>query len=70
MHRYLPALIRREGFGVTLIEVAHRPRLFGQSKYTNTGRAISGALDLIGVWWLMRRHNRPEISSEISHEDN
>jgi dolichol-phosphate mannosyltransferase len=70
MHRYLPALIRREGFDVALIEVAHRPRQHGRSKYTNTGRALSGALDLVGVWWLMRRHKRPEISSEISHEDD
>ena len=78
MHRYLPALIRREGYDVALIDVAHRPRQAGRSKYTNTGRAFAGAQDLIGVWWLMRRHRRPEISHEpvishepkISHEDD
>jgi dolichol-phosphate mannosyltransferase len=76
MHRYLPALVRREGFDVALIEVAHRPRQTGRSKYTSIGRAFSGTLDLPGVWWLMRRRKRPEIlheseiSSNSSHEDD
>ena len=62
MHRYIPALIRREGLEVILIDVAHRHRQAGRSKYTNTGRAFAGALDLFGVWWLMRRHKRPQIT--------
>jgi dolichol-phosphate mannosyltransferase len=62
MHRYLPALVRREGFAVTLVDVGHRARASGASKYTNTGRALSGALDLFGVWWLMRRRRLPEIT--------
>jgi dolichol-phosphate mannosyltransferase len=75
MHRYLPALVRREGHRIELVEVAHRPRRAGASKYTNTGRAFTGLLDLVGVWWLMRRRHRPDITNpdithpDITHED-
>lgn len=61
IHRYLPALVRREGLEVLLIDVDHRTRMGGQTKYTNLGRAMVGALDLIGVWWLRRRRRLPEI---------
>ena len=64
MHRYLPALVRREGHGVELVDVAHRARRSGASKYTNTGRALAGANDLLGVWWLLRRRRRPQITHE------
>jgi dolichol-phosphate mannosyltransferase len=62
MHRYLPALVRREGRQVALVDVAHRARLTGASKYTNTGRALAGVLDLLGVWWLMRRRRLPDTT--------
>ena len=68
MHRYLPALVRREGHRIELIDVAHRPRTTGASKYTNTGRAFAGVLDLLGVWWLLRRRRRPQITNIDGHE--
>jgi dolichol-phosphate mannosyltransferase len=58
MHRYMPALMQREGFTVRFLEVNHRPRLVGQSKYTNLGRLAVAFADLQGVGWLLRR-NRP-----------
>jgi dolichol-phosphate mannosyltransferase len=63
-HRYLPALVRREGLEVRRIEVSHRPRTAGHTKYTNTGRALAGAQDLLGVWWLKRRRRLPRIVHE------
>ena len=54
-HRFLPALVRREGYAIRLVDVAHRPRTAGRTKYTNLGRAMVGLLDLVGVWWLLRR---------------
>jgi len=68
MHRYLPALVLREGLAVAEVEVDHLPRQAGRSKYGNTGRALAGALDLLGVWWLMRRRRLPEILPEIRPE--
>ncbi|MGM0583251.1 MAG: glycosyltransferase family 2 protein [Pseudomonadota bacterium] len=64
IHRYLPALVKREGLEVALVDVAHRPREAGRSNYNNLGRALVGALDLIGVWWLIRRRKVAEIAAE------
>jgi len=55
MHRYLPALFQRDGWDVTHVDVTHRPRSAGRSKYNNLGRAIVGLSDLFGVAWLIRR---------------
>jgi glycosyltransferase involved in cell wall biosynthesis len=56
MHRYLIALMLREGHGVAYVPVNHRPRMAGQSKYTNLGRLIVSIHDMLGVRWLQRRH--------------
>ncbi|CUH75622.1 Undecaprenyl-phosphate 4-deoxy-4-formamido-L-arabinose transferase [Tritonibacter multivorans] len=55
MHRYLPALFARAGWEVTHVDVAHRERSGGVSKYTNLQRALVGASDLLGVAWLIAR---------------
>ncbi len=59
MHRYLPALFQAYGLPVTLQPVSHRPRLRGQSKYNNLGRALVGILDMFGVLWLSHRTRSP-----------
>ena len=64
IHRYLPALVRREGYEIAHVDVAHRARGEGRSHYTNIGRALVGALDLVGVWWLLRRRRLPDIAHE------
>lgn len=54
-HRFLPALMKREGFAVEFRDVGHRPRLAGQSKYTNIGRLFASLSDMLGVMWLNSR---------------
>ena len=63
IHRYLPALVKREGYRVALVDVSHRARGAGSSNYTNFGRAMVGALDLAGVWWLIRRRKLQTVAS-------
>lgn len=58
MHRFLPALFRRDGWEVALVDVSHAPRIAGRSKYNNLQRAVVGATDLIGVAWLIRRRSQ------------
>jgi len=63
LHRFLPALVRREGFDVGYVDVIDRPRRHGVSNYGMWDRLWVGILDLGGVWWLIRRRKRvPEIS--------
>ncbi len=56
MHRFLPTLMKLEGARVTEIDVNHRPRLHGVSKYGTWDRAFSGLCDLLAVRWMQRRH--------------
>ena len=65
VHRYLPALMAREGFAVEFAPVGHRPRTAGQSKYTNLGRSAVAVRDLVGVTWLLARARRPLTVQEI-----
>jgi dolichol-phosphate mannosyltransferase len=58
MHRYLPALFRAHGWEVALVDVGHRGRMAGRSKYNNVRRAIAGAHDLVGVAWLIKRRKK------------
>jgi len=64
MHRYLPALFQAYGLPVVLQPVSHRPRLRGQSKYNNLGRALVGIVDMFGVLWLSHRTRSPGHVSE------
>ena len=59
MHRFLPALIRRQGGRVLSVPVNHRSRTRGRSKYGIQNRLWAGIVDLIGVAWLLRRERRP-----------
>ncbi len=64
MHRFLPALVLRAGRELKCVEVNHRPRLKGRSKYGLTDRLWVGIADLFGVMWLKRRNKIPIIESE------
>ncbi|MGB7258169.1 MAG: glycosyltransferase family 2 protein [Pseudolabrys sp.] len=65
LHRFLPALVRREGCDIGYVDVVDRPRGQGISNYGMWDRLWVGILDLAGVWWLIRRKKRiPEISED------
>ena len=65
LHRFLPALVRREGYEVGYVDVVDRPRAHGVSNYGMWDRLWVGILDLAGVWWLVRRKKRvPQVSEE------
>lgn len=65
MHRYMPALMRAEGYATEFIDVNHRPRGSGHSKYTNFGRLWAAFSDLRGVTWLIRRRRNPSGVDEF-----
>ena len=65
MHRYMPALMLREGYAVEFLEVNHRHRGAGRSKYTNLGRLAANMSDLFGVMWLRSRARPPGGADEL-----
>jgi glycosyltransferase involved in cell wall biosynthesis len=65
LHRFLPALVRREGYEIGYVEVVDRPRRAGSSNYGMWDRLWIGILDLAGVWWLIRRRRRVPQATEI-----
>lgn len=65
LHRFLIALVQREGWKVSYVPVNHRPRLTGTSKYTNFGRLLVSAQDLLGVRWLQRRYRGRAETREL-----
>jgi dolichol-phosphate mannosyltransferase len=64
MHRFLPALVQRQGGRVLSVVVSHRPRTRGRSKYGVHNRLWVGIVDLFGVAWLMRRSRLPDAIDE------
>jgi dolichol-phosphate mannosyltransferase len=70
MHRFLPALVQREGLAVRHLDVVDRDRQHGRSKYGVIDRAIVGFFDLIGVGWLIKRRRRLPQVKEVSSNSN
>ena len=64
MHRFLPALIRRQGGIIKVVEVNHRDRQFGKSKYNMLGRLGVGLIDMAGVYWLQKRNKLNDVILE------
>jgi len=62
MHRFLPALMKRRGGTIVSVDVNHRPRERGQSKYGVMNRLWVGIVDLFGMMWLQRRARNTDIT--------
>ena len=61
IHRFMPAMVRREGWRIEVVAVTHAERLCGHSKYSNLQRAVVGVADLLGTAWLICRRKLPQI---------
>lgn len=70
MHRYLPALYKRDGWGVGHVDVEDRPRTAGRSKYNNLQRGLVGVVDLFAVLWLTRRRKRASPNADAILKDD
>jgi dolichol-phosphate mannosyltransferase len=65
LHRFLPALVRREGYEIAYFDVIDRPRHSGVSNYGFFDRLWIGIMDLAGVWWLIRRKKPTPAVTEV-----
>ncbi len=66
MHRFLPTLIKMEGFTVTEIPISHHPRTAGRTNYGVWNRLFASFYDLLAVRWMKKRMFRWEIAERIN----
>ncbi len=64
-HRFLPTLLKMEGAKVIEIEVNHRPRKYGKSKYGIKNRFIKPLIDALVISWLKMNTITYKIKEEI-----
>lgn len=64
-HRFIPTLLRIEGYRVLEVPVNHRPRRFGESKYGIANRAFSAFRDLLVVRWMADRRLRYQVAEDL-----
>ena len=64
MHRFLPTLLKMEGFRVREVPVGHRPRGHGRSKYGISNRLVPSFVDLLAVRWMKKRMLRYEVKDD------
>ena len=69
MHRFLPTLLKIEGYTVTEIDVASHPRLAGQSHYGVWNRLFASFYDLLAVRWMKSRMFRYEVVETVGDEE-
>ncbi len=65
LHRFLPTLLRMEGYRVIQVAVGHRPRRRGRSKYGVRNRVFGAFVDLLAVRWMKKRRLDYEV---VRHE--
>jgi glycosyltransferase involved in cell wall biosynthesis len=68
-HRFVPTLLRMQGYRVLETPVNHRPRRFGRSKYGIGNRAVPAFVDLLVVRWMKRRRLRYEVAEAIGGDE-
>ncbi len=68
LHRFIPTLLKMEGFTVTEIPVTNNPRLHGQSKYGVWNRLFKSFHDLLAIRWMKSRLLNYQIARELTRE--
>jgi dolichol-phosphate mannosyltransferase len=67
-HRFLPTLIKLEGFSVTEVPVSNNPRRAGKSHYGVWNRLFKSFRDLLAVRWMKSRKIRYEIAESLNNQ--
>jgi glycosyltransferase involved in cell wall biosynthesis len=65
LHRFIPTLLKMEGFTVTEIPVTNNPRLHGESKYGVWNRLFKSFRDLLAIRWMKSRLLGYEVAERI-----
>jgi glycosyltransferase involved in cell wall biosynthesis len=65
LHRFIPTLLKMEGFTVTEIPVTNHPRLHGESKYGVWNRLFKSFRDLLAIRWMKSRLLGYEVAERV-----
>jgi dolichol-phosphate mannosyltransferase len=65
LHRFIPTLLKMEGYTVTEIPVTNHPRLHGESKYGVWNRLFKSFRDLLAIRWMKTRILGYQIATEL-----
>jgi dolichol-phosphate mannosyltransferase len=66
MHRFLPTLLKIEGYTVTEVPITNNPRRAGQSNYGVWNRLFASFDDLLAVRWMKKRMFKYRIADRIN----
>lgn len=66
MHRFLPTLIKMEGFTVTEIPISHHARASGMTHYGISNRLFASFYDLLAVRWMKQRMFRYQVAESMN----
>jgi len=65
LHRFLPVLLKIQGAKVIEVEVNHRLRKFGRTKYGIKNRLWKSFIDTFVVLWMKKNYINPQIKEEL-----
>ena len=65
LHRFIPTLLKMEGYAVTEIPVTTNPRLHGHSKYGVWNRLFKSFRDLLAIRWMKSRLLGYKVAAEL-----
>ncbi|MCB1121852.1 MAG: glycosyltransferase, partial [Verrucomicrobiae bacterium] len=70
MHRFLPTLIKMEGYQAVEVPVGHHPRYAGTSKYSTFKRGWTAFFDLLAVRWMQKRKFHYRLKEHTDDNSN
>ena len=65
-HRFLPTLIKMEGYTVTEVAISHHPRAAGQAHYGVWNRLFKSFYDLLAVRWMKKRFLKFKVVDRVN----
>jgi glycosyltransferase involved in cell wall biosynthesis len=69
LHRFIPTLLKMEGYSVTEIPVTNNPRLHGESKYGVWNRLFKSFRDLLAIRWMKSRLLGYQVAVELDRSE-
>jgi dolichol-phosphate mannosyltransferase len=66
LHRFIPTLLKMEGYKVVEIPVTNNPRLHGESKYGVWNRLFKSFRDLLAIRWMKSRILGYQVETDLT----